>query len=51
MKWTISSLKNDGDDELEQDEDTYTLANMQEIKNFAALIPNGGVTFFIHKVN
>jgi len=49
VKWTISSMKNDGDDgELEND--TYTLGNVQEIKNFVALIPNDGVKFFIQKV-
>ena len=49
VKWTISSMKNDGDDgELEND--TYTLGNVQEIKNFVALIPNDGVKFFIEKV-
>ena len=53
VKWTISSMKNDGDDgelEGELDEDKYTLGNMQEIKNFVALIPNDGVKFFIQKV-
>ena len=49
VKWTISSMKNDGDDgELEND--TYTLGNVQEIKNFVALIPSDGVNFFIEKV-
>ena len=41
VKWTISSMKNDGDDgelEGELDEDKYTLGNMQEIKNFVACL-------------
>ena len=51
VKWTISSMKNDGDDgELENEDDTYTLGNVQEIKNFVALIPSDGVKFFIEKV-